>query len=351
MTPGGTKPSPVGAIKAPGLKWAAALACVAAFFLIAYHIDKLQPLDEAFSLRVSALRVQPLTALMKTASHLAGPSALMMGSLLLALLIRQRRRWLSIFINLAISITLTLGLKQMYARPRPAVILPLVTESGFSFPSGHSMAAAAFYGFIIYLISQSDLKLAVKRLMSILMVLLIALIGFSRVYLGVHYLSDVIGGFLISSLYLIVFTAFVNAYIDHDETLSARLAGIGHHNDLLHSFAYAFDGILYAIKAERNLVIHFALAALVTALGFTLQCSPTEWYVLMILFGLVIGAELLNTAIETVVNLVTPEYHELAKLAKDTAAGAVLVMAIVAALIGLLIFAPKLWALAVNNFL
>ncbi len=332
------------------IKWIAALLCVAAFFFIAYHISRLQSLDEKVSLAVASLRAPGLTALMKGVTALAGPPALAAGSVLLALLIRQRRKWLSIFMNLAICITLNLGLKQLYARPRPVIIPPLVTEGGFSFPSGHSMASAAFYGFIIYLISQSEMKPAIKRAFSALILLLIALIGFSRIYLGVHYLSDVIGGFLISGLYLVVFTAFVNAYIDHDETLSDRLAGKGSQNDLLHSFAHAFDGILYALKAERNLVIHFAMAALVTAMAFTLQCSAAEWYILLILFGLVIGSELINTAIETVVNLVTPEYHELAKLAKDTAAGAVLVIAVAAALIGLTIFVPKLWALAVQNF-
>lgn len=333
----------------PRLKWIAVLLCTAAFFLIAYRLDRLQPLDEMLSLNVAALRSPGLTRVMKILSYMAGPSALIVGSLLLAILIRQRQKWLSIFLNLSISVTLNLGLKQIYARPRPVIIPALVTESGFSFPSGHSMGSAAFYGFIIYLIAQSDMKPAFKRAVSALIIALIGLIGFSRIYLGVHYLSDVAGGFLVSSVYLIVFTSFVNAYIDHDETLSERIAGVGHQDDLLHSFAHAFDGILYALKAERNLVIHFAMAALVTTLAFTLRCTPQEWYILIILFGLVITAELMNTAIETLTNLVSPEYHPLAKLAKDTAAGAVLVMSIAAAVIGMIIFAPKLWALLQNS--
>ena len=327
------------------LKWITATVCVAAFFLIAYHIDALQPADEAVSRQVAGWRSTGMTSVMKLLSHMAGPPAIMMGSILLAVLIHQQRKWLSIFMNLSISVTLNLGLKQMFARPRPVIIAALVSESGFSFPSGHSMSAAAFYGFIIYLIFQSNLKKSVKRTSSVLIVALIGLIGFSRVYLGVHYLSDVIGGFLASSVYLIVFTAFVKAYIDHDETFSERIAGIGSQGDLLHSFAYAFDGVLSALKTERNLVIHFAVAALVTALAFVLRCSATEWYILIILFGLVITAELVNTAIETVINLVSPEYHPLAKLAKDTAAGAVLVMAVAAAVIGMIIFVPKLWIL------
>lgn len=332
-------------VKKLRFKWIAAFVCIAAFFMIAYHIDALQAKDEAFSVFVAGWRSPVLTIVMKFLSHMAGPSAMIIGSILLSVLIRQQRKWLSIFINLSISIILNLGLKQMYARPRPAVITALVSETGFSFPSGHSMSAASFYGFIIYLIFQSDLKPAVKRSASAAIMTLIGLIGFSRIYLGVHYLSDVAGGFLVSIVYLIVFTAFVKAYIDHDETLSERIAGLGSQGDLLHSFAHAFDGVLSALKTERNLVIHFAIAALVTALAFVLRCSAAEWYVLIMLFGLVIAAELVNTAIETVINLVSPQYHPLAKLAKDTAAGAVLVMAVAAAVIGSIIFVPKLWAL------
>ncbi len=331
--------------RAPRLKWIALAICVLAFFLIAYQLDALQPLDEDISLRIAALRSPLLTLIMKGISNLAGPAALIIGSFNLAALLRQQQKWLSIFLNLSISVTLNLGLKQMYARPRPIVIAALVTEGGFSFPSGHSMGAAAFYGFIIYLIAQSDLRLGIKRSISTLIIALIALIGFSRIYLGVHYLSDVIAAFFVSSVYLIVFTAFVNAYIDHNESLSDRIEGLGSNNNILHSFAHAFDGIMHAIKSERNLVIHFAMAALVTALAFTLRCSPLEWSILIILFGLVIAAELINTSIETIINLVSPHYHPLAKLAKDTAAGAVLVMSIAAAVVGLIILAPKLWTL------
>lgn len=327
------------------IKWIIALIFAVLFFLIAYHIDSLQPLDETISLRVSLLRTPRLTDTMKFLSELAAPPTLIIGSLLLALLIRQRQKWFSIFLNLSISVMLNAGLKQIYARPRPVIITALVTESGFSFPSGHSMGAVAFYGFFIYLIMQSNTRPAIKRTVSALVVTLIAFIGFSRVYLGVHYISDVVGGFLMSSVYLIVFTAFVNSYIDHDDTLSERIEGIGHKDDLLHSFAHAFDGILHALKAERNLVIHFAMAALTTTFAFLFGCTPLEWAILIILFGLVIAAELMNTAIETVINLVSPQYHPLAKLAKDMAAGAVLVMALTAAIVGLIIFAPRLWVI------
>ena len=90
--------------------------------------------------------------------------------------------------------------------------------------------------------------------------------------------------------------------------------------------------------------IHCTVAALVVAAGILLRRSPQEWMICLILFGLVMSLELVNTALESVVDLVTKERKPLAKRAKDTAAGAVLIAAIMAAIIGLMIFLPKLTA-------
>ena len=87
--------------------------------------------------------------------------------------------------------------------------------------------------------------------------------------------------------------------------------------------------------------IHIAVAALVVIAGWILGLSITEWCICLGLFGLVMALELVNTAVEAVVDLVTTECHPLAKIAKYTAAGAVLIAAIMAAIVGLLIFVPK----------
>lgn len=108
------------------------------------------------------------------------------------------------------------------------------------------------------------------------------------------------------------------------------------------SFYHAFMGIVATIKKERNIKIHLGFMIAVILCGFYFQLTKTEWLICMLLFGLVISLELVNTAIEAVVDLASPDYHELAKLAKDAAAGAVLVSAIVAAIIGLSIFIPHL---------
>ncbi len=111
---------------------------------------------------------------------------------------------------------------------------------------------------------------------------------------------------------------------------------------LYKSFGYAFEGIIHTIQKERNMQIHCCAAALVTAFGLWLGLSREEWFVCLILFGLVMSLECVNTAVEAVVDLATQERHPLAKKAKDAAAGAVLIAAIFAAVIGLWIFLPKL---------
>lgn len=114
------------------------------------------------------------------------------------------------------------------------------------------------------------------------------------------------------------------------------------HEPLYKSFGYAFSGIGNTIKDERNIKIHLACALLVVFFGVWLRISVTEWFVCLLLFALVISLELVNTAVEAVTDLVTEEKRPLAKKAKDAAAGAVLVSAIIAVIIGGFIFLPKL---------
>lgn len=114
---------------------------------------------------------------------------------------------------------------------------------------------------------------------------------------------------------------------------------------LYRSFGYAFEGIFSGIKKERNMKIHCSAMIFVIGAGFFLKISLTEWSLCITLFGLVMALELVNTSIEAVVDLVTQESKPLAKLAKDTAAGAVLIAAIMAAVTGCIIFLPKVISL------
>lgn len=118
-----------------------------------------------------------------------------------------------------------------------------------------------------------------------------------------------------------------------------------HKDPFYKSLGYAISGIIQCIQKERNIKIHLVFMFLVIICGFLFQLSITEWLVCILLFGLVISLELVNTAIEAVVDLCTQEYHPLAKIAKDTAAGAVLISAIASVVIGLIIFVPKILSL------
>ena len=108
------------------------------------------------------------------------------------------------------------------------------------------------------------------------------------------------------------------------------------------SFKYAFEGIIQTYKGEQNLKIHTFIAILVVVFGFFLKISIVEWFACLILIGLVLMSEFFNTAIEYVVDLASPKIHPLAKAAKDTASAGVLIMAIMAAIVGGIIFIPKL---------
>ena len=107
------------------------------------------------------------------------------------------------------------------------------------------------------------------------------------------------------------------------------------------SFGFAFEGIANAIKTERNFKFHVLAATIVVLSGILTKLSTQEWFVIFILIGGMLALELLNTAVERVVDLTTSERLPLAKQAKDLAAGAVLIFAIASAIIGFIIFIPK----------
>ncbi|MGC9469668.1 MAG: diacylglycerol kinase family protein [Anaerolineae bacterium] len=111
----------------------------------------------------------------------------------------------------------------------------------------------------------------------------------------------------------------------------------------MESFRYAVAGLRYALASQRNFRIHLAAALSVVLLAFWLQVPPQSWAVLAVTVGAVLVTEMFNTAAETLVDLVSPDYHPMAKQVKDLAAGAVLIMAIVSVLVGLLVLGPPLW--------
>lgn len=111
---------------------------------------------------------------------------------------------------------------------------------------------------------------------------------------------------------------------------------------MINSFKYAFAGIFSALKTEKNLKIHISIATLVIIFGIIFKISKLEWLICLICIMTVISSELINTAIETTIDIAMPNKNELAKRAKDIAASSVLILAIISAIIGLIIFVPKI---------
>ena len=116
------------------------------------------------------------------------------------------------------------------------------------------------------------------------------------------------------------------------------------------SFFAAWQGVVYVVKTQRNMRIHLAVALLVILGGYFFEVSINEWLVLILIIAVVLIAESINTAVEATMDLLTEEYHPLAKIAKDTAAGAVLLAAISSVVIGIIIFYGKVYNLFQNWF-
>jgi diacylglycerol kinase len=108
----------------------------------------------------------------------------------------------------------------------------------------------------------------------------------------------------------------------------------------LPSFKFAFSGFSYMLRTQKNTWIHLAATIAVVGAGFFFQVTPVEWALLIFAIGSVWSAEALNTAIEALTDLCSPNYNSLAKIAKDTAAAAVVFTALAAAIVGLIIFIP-----------
>ncbi len=113
----------------------------------------------------------------------------------------------------------------------------------------------------------------------------------------------------------------------------------------LKSFKYSIEGLKYAYKNEQSLLIHFIATVLAIILGIIFKISHMEWAVLCIALGVVLASELINTAIEATVDLITLEINPLAKIAKDCGSAATFVFSMIAAVIGIIIFIPKIMSM------
>ena len=188
---------------------AAVAACIFIWLLEEVGEGELTKLDtDAYLLFVQTLRQPWLTPYMESISELAQPVALLAMLLAVEAFAPGRRPGACAAVNLVCAVALNVLLKQLVQRPRPDGFR-LIAETGYSFPSGHSMVAMAFYGLLAWMVWHYERDRFVRWLCVIGFGLVIALIGISRIYLGVHYASDVIAGFCVSLIWLALYTKLV----------------------------------------------------------------------------------------------------------------------------------------------
>ncbi len=162
----------------------------------------------AYQLFVETLRNDQLTPVMESFSALATPVSLVVFLVVIAGFAPGRRPGLCCAVNLVLVVVLNQVLKELVQRPRPEGI-GLVAETGFSFPSGHSMVAMAFFGLLVWLIWRYECDRTMRIVCCVALSAVIVAVGASRIYLGVHYASDVIGGFCVSLAWLALYTRVV----------------------------------------------------------------------------------------------------------------------------------------------
>ena len=197
------------------LKWIILFICLIGFLAIAEDVFNKEIMSGdiiGYKLVSTFLISDFATPIAKFITNFGGAIFLIVLTIVLLVLIKNKKIGISIFSNLVIVTILNQLLKAILQRPRPTEYR-IVEETGYSFPSGHSMVSMAFYGYLIYLIYKYVKNKYIKWISIVLLSILVCSIGISRIYLGVHYTSDVLGGFLISMSYLVIYISAVNKFL------------------------------------------------------------------------------------------------------------------------------------------
>lgn len=191
--------------------------CLILFSVICYGVlsyDSLVIDTKVYSFISDNIMNDGITSVLKVITELGGVAFIVLAGVLIFMFCKKIR-WFVTFDLVGVTL-INQAIKHIIRRPRPNV-LRLVEEDGYSFPSGHSMVSMAFYGIIIYLVYKNVTNKYLKWTLIILLSLLILSIGFSRIYVGVHYFTDVVGGFLLGLAYLIIYINIYNKKVGKNE--------------------------------------------------------------------------------------------------------------------------------------
>ena len=196
-------------------RWMILFICLIGFLALAeevFHQEIMNGDIVGYDIVSNLFKFNVSTPIAKFITNFGGAIFVISLTTILFFVIKDKKIGISIITNLGIVTILNQIIKFIMQRPRPTEFR-IIEETGYSFPSGHSMVSLAFYGYLIYLIYKYINNKHLKRTLIIVLSVLICIIGVSRIYLGVHYTSDVLGGFLISFAYLIIYIELVNKFV------------------------------------------------------------------------------------------------------------------------------------------
>ena len=196
-------------------RWMLLFICLIGFLALAedvFHQEIMNGDIVGYDIVSKLFKFNVSTPIAKFMTNFGGAIFVISLTTILFFVIKDKKIGISIITNLGIVTILKQIIKFIMQRPRPTEFR-IIEETGYSFPSGHSMVSLAFYGYLIYLIYKYINNKHLKRTLIIILSVLICIIGVSRIYLGVHYTSDVLGGFLISFAYLIIYIELVNKFV------------------------------------------------------------------------------------------------------------------------------------------
>lgn len=196
-------------------RWMLLFICLIGFLALAedvFHQEIMNGDIVGYDIVSKLFKFNVSTPIAKFITNFGGAIFVISLTTILFFVIKDKKIGISIIANLGIVTILNQIIKFIMQRPRPTEFR-IIEETGYSFPSGHSMVSLAFYGYLVYLIYKYINNKHLKRTLIIILSILICVIGVSRIYLGVHYTSDVLGGFLISLAYLIIYIELVNKFI------------------------------------------------------------------------------------------------------------------------------------------
>lgn len=197
------------------IKWVIVLICISIFVYLMQAVwgSRVLPIDTSgYGFMSKHFISNSLTPVMRLITQFGGTILMIVWALASLVLIKNKRIAISVVSNLVLIALLNNILKLIVRRARPTGFR-LIAETGYSFPSGHSMVSMAFYGYLIYLIYKNVRNRKLRWTLITCFSLLILIIGMSRIYLGVHYTSDVFAGFLFSLGYLVIYTKLTDPIV------------------------------------------------------------------------------------------------------------------------------------------